>query len=340
MTVRVGINGFGRIGRSYLRGVLERAEGKGTPVEVVAVNDVAPAAVLAHLLEYDSTYGRLQRPVSHEAGALTVGGRDIAVSAVHDPVEIPWAAHGVEIVVESTGRFRARADAARHLEAGARKVLVSAPGKGADATVVMGVNESVYAPDRHHVVSAASCTTNCVVPMVKVLHERFGIDRGLMTTVHGYTGDQSLLDGPHKDFRRARSAALSIIPTSTGAARAVGAVVPELDGALDGLSLRVPVEDGSLTDLTAVLRRPVETEEITTAFTEAATGPLSGILRVSTAPIVSRDIIGDPASCVVDAPLTLVRGDLVKIFGWYDNEWGYANRLLDLTEFVSNHIGL
>ncbi|MFG3259830.1 type I glyceraldehyde-3-phosphate dehydrogenase [Streptomyces sp. NPDC048172] len=338
MTVRVGINGFGRIGRCCLRGALERAEGKGTPVEVVAVNDIAPEAVLAHLLEYDSTYGRLQRPVSHETGVLTVGGSHIAVTAVRDPGALPWAEQGVDVVIESTGRFRAREDAARHLEAGARKVLLSAPGKGADATVVMGVNESVYDPARHHVVSAASCTTNCVVPMVRVLHERFGIERGLMTTVHGYTNDQSLLDGPHKDLRRARSAALSIIPTSTGAARAVGAVVPELDGALDGLSLRVPVEDGSLTDLTVVLRRPADADEINAAFTEASRGPLSGVLRVSTAPIVSRDIVGDPASCVVDAPLTQTNGALAKVFGWYDNEWGYANRLLDLAEFVSDRL--
>ncbi|MGW7520968.1 type I glyceraldehyde-3-phosphate dehydrogenase [Streptomyces sp. NPDC054796] len=338
MTVRVGINGFGRIGRAYLRGVLERVEGKGTPVEVVAVNDVAPAAVLAHLLEYDSTYGRLGRPVSHEAETLTVGGHRIAVTAEQDPSNLPWTAREVDVVIESTGRFRSREDAARHLAAGARKVLVSAPGKDVDATVVMGVNESVYEPERHHVLSAASCTTNCVVPMVKVLHERFGIDRGLMTTVHGYTGDQSLLDGPHQDFRRARAAALSIIPTSTGAARAVGAVLPELDGALDGLALRVPVEDGSLTDLTVVLRRPAEADEINAAFSEAANGPLSGILRVSTAPLVSRDIIGDPASCVVDAPLTQAHGDLAKVFGWYDNEWGYANRLLDLTEFVADRL--
>jgi glyceraldehyde 3-phosphate dehydrogenase len=336
MTVRVGINGFGRIGRNYLRSVLARDDGwDSTEIEVVAVNDIAPTATLAHLLEYDSTYGRLSRAISHDAESITVDGHRIAVTAERDPAALAWGELGVEIVVESTGRFRTRDDAALHLKAGARKVLLSSPGKGVDATVVMGVNEGTYEPAQDHVVSNASCTTNCVAPMVKVLDERFGIVKGLMTTIHGYTNDQSLLDGPHKDLRRARSAAVSIIPTSTGAARAVGLVLPSLAGALDGIAVRVPIEDGSLTDLALQLRRPVTAEEINAAFTEAAEGPLRGILRVTTAPIVSRDIVGDPASCVVDAGLTQAHGDLVKVFGWYDNEWGYSNRLLDLTEYVA-----
>ncbi|WP_327189317.1 type I glyceraldehyde-3-phosphate dehydrogenase [Streptomyces xinghaiensis] len=334
MTVRVGINGFGRIGRNYLRSALGRTDDT-TPVEVVAINDIAPTATLAHLLEYDSTYGRLGRTVAHDDDSITVDGHRIAVTAERDPAELAWAEHGVDIVIEATGRFRTREEIARHLKAGARKVLLSAPGKDVDATIVMGVNETDYDPERHEIVSNASCTTNCVVPMVKVLHERFGIVKGLMTTIHGYTNDQSVLDSPHKDLRRARTAAVSIIPTSTGAARAVGLVLPELAGALDGIAVRVPVEDGSLTDLALVLRRETTTEEINEAFAEAAEGALKGVLRVSTAPIVSRDIVGDPASCVVDAPLTQAHGELVKVFGWYDNEWGYSNRLLDLTEYVA-----
>ncbi|KOG86182.1 hypothetical protein ADK38_32485, partial [Streptomyces varsoviensis] len=334
MPIRIGINGFGRIGRTYLRGALERAAAGSAAVEVVAVNDIAAPATLAHLLEYDSTYGRLGRTVSCDAASLTVDGRRIAVTAERDPAALAWREQGVDLVIESTGRFRDRQAAALHLKAGARKVLLSAPGKGADATIVMGVNQDTYDPTHHHVISAASCTTNCVVPMVTVLNERFGIVKGLMTTIHGYTNDQALLDGPHKDLRRARSAALSIVPTSTDAARVVGTVVPELDGALDGLAVRVPVEDGSLTDLTAVLRRAVTTAEVNTAFTEAADRGLRGVLRVSTAPIVSRDVIGDPASCVFDPALTQTHGELVKVFGWYDNEWGYSNRLLDLLSLI------
>ncbi|MFM9629225.1 MULTISPECIES: type I glyceraldehyde-3-phosphate dehydrogenase [Streptomyces] len=336
MTVRVGINGFGRIGRNYLRCVLERAEtGSGTPVEVVAINDITSPAALAHLLTYDSTYGRLGRTVEHDDSSLTVDGHRVAVSAERDPAALAWGDLGVDIVIEATGRFRTREQAGRHLSAGARKVLLSVPGKDVDATVVMGVNEGTYDTQRHHVVSNASCTTNCVAPMVKVLDEHFGVVKGLMTTIHGYTNDQVVLDGPHKDLRRGRSAAVNIIPTSTGAARAVGLVLPELAGTLDGSAVRVPVEDGSLTDLTMVLDRPVTAEEINAAYREAADGPLKGILRVSDAPIVSRDVVGDPASCVFDAPLTQVHGDLVKVFGWYDNEWGYTNRLLDLTEYVA-----
>ncbi|MCX4572732.1 type I glyceraldehyde-3-phosphate dehydrogenase [Streptomyces sp. NBC_01571] len=336
MTVRVGINGFGRIGRTYLRAALDRAEAGTQDVEVVAVNDIAPPATLAHLLEYDSTFGHIGREVSHDDSSVTVDGRRIAVSAERDPAALHWSDYGADVVIESTGRFRDRDAAALHLKGGAHTVLLSAPGKNADATIVMGVNDGTY--DRHNdrIVSAASCTTNCVAPMVKVLHEAFGIERGVMTTIHGYTNDQSLLDGPHKDLRRARSAALSIIPTSTGAARAVGLVVPELAGALDGIAVRVPVEDGSLTDLAVVLRTAATAEEINTAFAEASEGPLNGILRVSKAPIVSRDVIGDPASCVFDPALTQANGSLVKVFGWYDNEWGYTNRLLDLTALVAD----
>ncbi|MFE7172981.1 type I glyceraldehyde-3-phosphate dehydrogenase [Streptomyces sp. NPDC057616] len=336
MTVRVGINGFGRIGRNYLRCVLERADnGTGTPVEVVAVNDITSPATLAHLLEFDSTYGRLHRTVEHDENSLTVDGRRIAVTAERDPAALAWGEYGADVVIESTGRFRTREQAGAHLKAGARKVLLSVPGKDVDATLVMGVNENTYDPDVDHVVSNASCTTNCVAPMVKVLHERFGIVKGLMTTIHGYTNDQVVLDGPHKDLRRGRSAAVNIIPTSTGAARAVGLVLPELAGTLDGIAVRVPVEDGSLTDLGVVLSRHVTADEVNAAYREAADGPLKGVLRVSDAPIVSRDVVGDPASCVLDAPLTQANGELVKVFGWYDNEWGYTNRLLDLTEYVA-----
>ncbi|GAQ50295.1 type I glyceraldehyde-3-phosphate dehydrogenase [Streptomyces acidiscabies] len=331
MTVRVGINGFGRIGRTYLRAALERGE----DVEIVAVNDIAPAATLAHLLEYDSTFGRLGREVGHDDRSISVDGRRIAVTAERDPAALRWGELGVDLVVESTGRFRDRDSAALHLKAGARGVLLSAPGKGVDATIVMGVNDGAYDREHDRIVSAASCTTNCVAPMVKVLDDAFGVERGMLTTIHGYTNDQSLLDGPHKDLRRARSAALSIIPTGTGAARAVGLVLPELAGTLDGIAVRVPVEDGSLSDLTAVLRRPVTRDEVNDAFEAAAQGPLRGVLRVSHAPIVSRDVIGDPASCVVDPALTQVGGTLAKVFGWYDNEWGYTNRLLDLTRLMA-----
>ncbi|MBO1330249.1 type I glyceraldehyde-3-phosphate dehydrogenase [Streptomyces sp. VRA16 Mangrove soil] len=339
MSVRVGINGFGRIGRNYLRCVLERAESAaGTPVEIVAVNDITSPAALAHLLEYDSTYGRLHRTVTYDDTSLSVDGHRIAVTAERDPAALAWDTYGVDVVIESTGRFRTREEAGAHLKSGPRKVLLSVPGKGVDATLVMGVNEHTYDPDRHHVVSNASCTTNCVAPMVKVLDERFGVSKGLMTTIHGYTNDQVVLDGPHKDPRRGRTAAVNIIPTSTGAARAVGMVLPELAGTLDGLAVRVPVEDGSLTDLTVVLDEPATADQINDAYRAAAEGSLKGVLRVSDAPIVSRDVVGDPASCVLDAPLTQANGQLVKVFGWYDNEWGYTHRLLDLTEFVATRL--
>ncbi|WST35703.1 glyceraldehyde-3-phosphate dehydrogenase [Streptomyces sp. NBC_01167] len=316
MTVRLGIKGFGRIGRNYLRGVLERADTNASALEVVAVNDIAPPSTLAHLLEYDSTYGRLHRAVTHDKTSITVDGHRIAVTAERDPAALDWSRYSADVVIESTGRFRDRDLAALHLKSGARKVLISAPGKNADATIVIGVNDDSYAPAHHQVVSAASCTTNCVVPMVKVLHEAFGISKGLMTTIHGYTNDQALLDGPHKDLRRGRSAAVSIIPTTTGAARAVALVLPDLDGVLDGIAVRVPVEDGSLTDLTLVLERPATAEEVNQVFAQAADGALRGVLRVFTAaPIVSRDVIGDPASCIFDPALTQAHGDLVKVFG-------------------------
>ncbi|MEW2048047.1 type I glyceraldehyde-3-phosphate dehydrogenase [Streptomyces sp. NPDC005476] len=336
MTVRVGINGFGRIGRTYLRAALDRAEEGTQDVDVVAINDITSPATLAHLLEYDSTFGRIGRDVEHDDSSITVDGRRIAVTAERDPAALHWSDYGAGVVIESTGRFRDRDSAALHLKGGAHTVLLSAPGKGVDATIVMGVNDRAYDRHRDRIVSAASCTTNCVAPMVKVLDDAFGVERGVMTTIHGYTNDQSLLDGPHKDLRRARSAALSIIPTSTGAARAVGLVVPELAGALDGIAARVPVEDGSLTDLAVVLAQEASADEINAAFQAAADGPLNGILRVSKAPIVSRDVIGDPSSCVFDPALTQANATLAKVFGWYDNEWGYTNRLLDLTALVAD----
>jgi glyceraldehyde 3-phosphate dehydrogenase len=337
MTVKVGINGFGRIGRTFTRLALERAD-----LEVVAVNDITDARTMAHLLAFDSTYGRLSRAVEHTDDSLIVAGNPIAVLSERDPAGIDWAGLGADVVIESTGKFRTRDAAAVHLKGGARKVLISAPGKGVDLTIVIGVNEGDYDPERHDVISNASCTTNCVAPMVKVLHDAFGVVRGFMTTVHAYTGDQMLLDGPHKDLRRARSAALSIVPTTTGAARATGEVIPDLAGKLDGVALRVPVEDGSLTDLAAVLSQDVTVEEVNRAFATAAydaKGPLGhGILKYSTDPIVSRDIIGDSASCVFDSALTQASGRLVKVFGWYDNEWGYTCRLADLAALVGGQL--
>jgi len=333
MTVQVGINGFGRIGRAFLRRSLELDE-----IDVVAVNDITDARTLAHLLEFDSTYGRLPVPVSYAADSIQVGDRSIAIVSERDPADIDWAKFCADVVVESTGKFRARDDAARHFKGGARKVLLSAPGKNADVTIVAGVNDKDYDPERHDVISNASCTTNCVAPMAKVLNDAFGLVSGFMTTVHAYTGDQQLLDAPHKDLRRARSAALSIVPTTTGAARATGLVIPELAGRLDGVAVRVPVEDGSLTDLTAVLARPVTADEVNQAFERAAQGELAGLLRYSTDALVSRDIIGDPASCVFDAPLTQAAGTLAKTFGWYDNEWGYTCRLAELAFAVGKHL--
>jgi glyceraldehyde 3-phosphate dehydrogenase len=333
MTIRVGINGFGRIGRTFVRRALERSD-----IEVVAVNDITDARTLAHLLEFDSTYGRLDAKVTHFDDSIIIDGTPIRVLSQRDPAEIDWGALGASIVVESTGKFRARDQAALHLKGGARKVLLSAPGKGADLTVVVGVNDGEYDPERHDIISNASCTTNCVAPMAKVLNDAFGLVRGFMTTVHAYTGDQMLIDGPHKDLRRARSAAISMVPTTTGAAKTTGEVIPELAGRLDGVAVRVPVEDGSLTDLTAVLGRDVTAAEINAAFEQAAAGPMSAILHYSTDPLVSRDIIGDPASCVFDSGLTQAAGSLAKVFAWYDNEWGYTCRLADLTAIVGERL--
>jgi glyceraldehyde 3-phosphate dehydrogenase len=329
MTIRVGINGFGRIGRAFVRRSLEQAG-----IEVVAINDITDVRTLAHLLDFDSTYGRIAAKVEYSAGSITVDGASIRVLCSPDPSTIDWGDLGVDIVIESTGKFRGRDDAARHLKSGARKVLLSSPGKNADLTVVVGVNDEEYDPQRHDVISNASCTTNCVAPMAKVLNDSFGIVKGFMTTVHAYTGDQMLLDGPHKDLRRARSAAVSMVPTTTGAAKATGEVIPELAGRLDGVAVRVPVEDGSLTDLTVVLARDVTAAEVNEAFEQASAGRLNGILRYSTDPLVSRDIIGDPASCVFDSGLSQASGSLAKVFGWYDNEWGYTCRLADLADIV------
>ncbi len=333
MTTRVGINGFGRIGRTFVRRALERDD-----IEVVAVNDITDARTLAHLLEFDSTYGRLNAAVTHTDDSIIIDGTPVRVLSRRDPAEIDWGELGVGVVVESTGKFRTRDQAALHLKGGAKKVLLSAPGKGVDLTVVIGVNDGEYDSQRHDVISNASCTTNCVAPMAKVLNDEFGLVRGFMTTIHAYTGDQMLLDGPHKDLRRARSAAINMVPTSTGAASATGEVIPALAGRLDGVSVRVPVEDGSLTDLTAVLERDVTAAEINGAFEGAAAGPMAGILRYSTDPLVSRDVIGDSASCVFDSGLTQAAGSLAKVFGWYDNEWGYTCRLVDLAAIVGERL--
>jgi glyceraldehyde 3-phosphate dehydrogenase len=334
MVTRIGINGFGRVGRSFLRRSTELSG-----LEVVAINDITDPRTLAYLLEFDSTYGRFGRAVSHTSDAIVVDGQPIPVLSERDPAVLDWGGLGADIVIEASGKFRARDQAALHLKGGAKKVLISAPGKNADITIVMGVNDHAYDPQRHDVISNASCTTNCVAPMAKVLHDAFRLERGFMTTIHAYTGDQMLLDGPHKDLRRARSAAASIVPTTTGAARATGLVIPALAGRLDGVAVRVPVEDGSLTDLTAELRTEVTRDEVNGAFREAAaSGPLAGLLRYSTDPIVSRDIVGDPSSCVFDAELTQAAGPLVKVFGWYDNEYGYTCRLADLAAFVGDQL--
>ena len=332
MTVRVGINGFGRIGRNYFRAA------KGTDVDVVAVNDLTDNKTLAHLLKYDSTFGRLGDEVSFDDESITVAGERVLASAQRDPSQLPWGDLGVDVVIESTGIFTKRDDAAQHLKSGARKVIISAPAKDEDVTIVMGVNQDKYDPASHDIISNASCTTNSVVPLAKVLLDTFGIEKGFMTTIHAYTNDQVILDFPHKDLRRARSAAVNTIPTSTGAAKAASLVIPELKGKLDGIALRVPVEDGSLTDLAVVLSRDTTAEEINDAYKQAAEGPLAGIIRYSTDPIVSRDIVGDDASCIFDSPLTQANGNLAKVFGWYDNEWGYSKRLVDLTVLVGQSL--
>ncbi|MEU3552995.1 type I glyceraldehyde-3-phosphate dehydrogenase [Streptomyces fragilis] len=335
MTIRVGINGFGRIGRNYFRALLDQ----GADVEVVAVNDLGDTATTAHLLKYDTVLGRLAQEVSHTEDSITVGGKTVKVLAERNPADIPWGELGVDIVIESTGIFTKREAAAQHLAGGAKKVLISAPAKGEDLTVVMGVNENQYDPEKHHVISNASCTTNCVAPMAKVLDENFGIVKGLMTTVHAYTNDQRILDFPHSDLRRARAAAVNIIPTTTGAAKATALVLPQLKGKLDGIAMRVPVPTGSVTDLVVELSRETTKEEVNAVFQKAAEGPLKGILVFTEDAIVSSDIVSEPASCTFDSSLTMVQeGKSVKVIGWYDNEWGYSNRLVDLTVFVGNQL--
>jgi glyceraldehyde 3-phosphate dehydrogenase len=335
VTIRVGINGFGRIGRNYFRALLEQ----GADIEIVAVNDLGDTATTAHLLKYDTILGRLPYEVSHTEDTITVGDRTIKVLAERNPADIPWGELGVDIVIESTGIFTKKADAEKHIAGGAKKVLISAPAKDEDVTIVMGVNQDAYDPANHHVISNASCTTNCVAPMAKVLDENFGIVKGLMTTVHAYTNDQRILDFPHKDLRRARAAAENIIPTTTGAAKATALVLPQLKGKLDGMAMRVPVPTGSVTDLVLELSREVTKEEVNAAFQKAAEGELKGILEYTEDPIVSSDIVNAPASCTFDSSLTMVQeGKNVKVIGWYDNEWGYSNRLVDLTVFVGNQL--
>ena len=333
MAVRVAINGFGRIGRGYLRASL-----KNPNIEVVAINDLTSPAVNAHLLKYDSTQGVLTETVSATEDSITVGNRTIKVLAERNPSKLPWAALNVDVVIESTGIFTSREGASQHLTAGAKRVIISAPATDVDATFVVGVNEDTFDPAQHKIVSNASCTTNCFVPMVQVLDEAFGVEGGLMTTVHAYTNDQNLLDLPHKDLRRARAAAVNIVPSSTGAARATSLVLAAMKGRLDGTSLRVPIPDGSITDFTAVVRTTT-VDEINAAFKKAAAGRLGGVLVYTDEPIVSSDIVGSPASCTFDSQMTMVQRlndeqSLVKIFGWYDNEWGYSNRLVDLTAHV------
>ena len=331
MTIRVGVNGFGRIGRNFFRAVRD----SGADIEIVSANDLGSVADMAHLLKFDSVMGRLDAAVVATDKGIEVDGQLLQITAERDPKSLPWGELGVDVVVESTGFFTDRAKAAAHLEAGAPRVIISAPATGADATFVVGVNDDTFDPDAHKVVSNASCTTNCFVPMVQVLDQAFGVEKGLMTTIHSYTGDQNLVDGPHSDRRRARAAAINIIPASTGAARATGLVLQSLNGKLDGTSLRVPTPDGSITDFVGVVGREVTAEEINDAFKAAATsGPLSDVLVYSEDPLVSSDIVGSPASCTFDSKLTMAMGSLVKILGWYDNEWGYSNRLVDLVKIV------
>jgi len=331
MHIRVGINGFGRIGRNFFRA----ARAREAALDVVAVNDLSSTANLAHLLGHDSVHGRLDAEVAPAEGGLTVDGDRLTVLSMRNPAELPWGDLGVDVVVESTGRFTARDAAAGHLEGGAPRVVVSAPCTGADKTFVVGVNDGDFDPASDVVVSNASCTTNCFVPMVKVLDDAFGVERGLMTTIHAYTGGQALVDGPHRDLRRARAAAVNIVPTSTGAARATSLVLQSMAGRLDGLSMRVPIPDGSITDFTAKLSVEASVSDVNRAFSEAASsGSLADVLVYSEAPLVSSDIVGSPASCTFDAGLTMAMGDLVKVNGWYDNEWGYSNRLVDLAMIV------
>jgi glyceraldehyde 3-phosphate dehydrogenase len=331
VTVRVGINGFGRIGRNFFRAV----EAAGADIEIVAANDLGDVATMAHLLKYDSILGRLDRPVSVSGDGIRVGDQTITIFAERDPANLKWSDVGADVVIESTGFFTKAADARKHLDAGAKKVIISAPATDEDITIVMGVHQDKYDPAEHHIISNASCTTNCLAPLAKVLDDAWGIEKGLMTTVHAYTQDQNLQDAPHKDLRRARAAALNIVPTSTGAAKAIGLVLPQLKGKLDGFALRVPVPTGSATDLTVTLNGEPSVAEIKAAYKAAAdSGPLKGYLVYTEDEIVSTDIVSDPASCIFDAGLTRAIGSQVKVVGWYDNEWGYSNRLADIAVFV------
>ncbi len=334
MTIKVGINGFGRIGRNFYRAL----RASGADIQIVGINDLTDTKTLAHLLKYDSILGRIGVEVQAVDGAIIVDGITIPVFAERDPAALPWAKVGADIVIESTGFFTDAAAAGKHLAAGAKKVIISAPAKGEDITIVMGVNEDKYNPTTDNIISNASCTTNCLAPMAKVLDDSFGIERGLMTTIHAYTNDQSILDYPHSDLRRARAAAINMIPTSTGAAKAISLVLPQLKGRLDGYAMRVPVPTGSATDLTVELKTAATKEEIHAAIQAAAAGPLKGILVYTEDPIVSSDIVTDPASCIFDSGLTYVNGNLAKVVGWYDNEWGYSNRLVDLTAFVGSSL--
>jgi glyceraldehyde 3-phosphate dehydrogenase len=335
VSIRVGINGFGRIGRNFWKAV-NAAGDRG--IEIVAANDLGDVATMAHLLKYDTVMGPLKEPVSVSDDTIVVGDKSIKILAVRDPALLPWRDLGVDVVIESTGLFTAGPKAAAHIEAGAKKVIISAPATKEDITIVMGVNDDKYDPAHHDIISNASCTTNCVAPMAKVLLDNFGINKGLMTTVHAYTQDQMLQDGPHRDLRRARAAAQNIIPTSTGAAKATALVLPELKGKMDGYSLRVPVITGSITDLVVELGRDVTKDDVNAAYKAAAEGALKGILIYTEDPIVSSDIIGSPASCTFDASITMAYGNQVKVFGWYDNEWGYSSRLADLTALVASRL--
>jgi glyceraldehyde 3-phosphate dehydrogenase len=336
MAVKVGINGFGRIGRNFYRAVAAR----GSDVDIVAVNDLTDAKTLAHLLKYDSVHGRLHAEVQATSDGVSVDGKELRVLAERDPSALPWGKLGVDVVIESTGLFTDATKARAHIDGGgAKKVVISAPAKGEDITIVMGVNDEKYDPAKHTIISNASCTTNSVVPMAKVLLDAFGIEKGFLTTVHAYTNDQNLLDLQHKDLRRARASAINIVPASTGAAKASSLVIPELKGKLDGTALRVPVADGSVSDLVCILSRDVTVDEVNSAFEKAAgAGPLKGYLRYTEDPIVSTDIIGDPSSCIFDGLSTMAIGNLVKVLGWYDNEWGYSNRLVDLVQLIGSKL--
>jgi len=334
VTVRVGINGFGRIGRNFFRAV----QASGADLDIVAANALGDVATMAHLLKYDSILGRYPEPVRTTEDGIQVGDRTLKILAERDPAALPWGDLGIDVVIESTGLFTKAAAARKHVDAGAKKVIISAPATDEDVTIVMGVNEGAYDSSKHTIISNASCTTNCLGPLAKVLDDAVGIQRGLMTTIHAYTQDQNLQDGPHKDLRRARAAAINIVPTSTGAAKAIGLVLPQLSGKLDGYALRVPVPTGSATDLTVTASRDTSVDEVNAAYQAAADGPFKGILTYTEDPIVSTDIITDPASCIFDSGLTKVIGNQVKVVGWYDNEWGYSNRLADLTLYVGSSI--